>query len=92
MKCTKVSFINQEYADMYIEKLRKTSTREIKPIRSYLCPQCLTWHLTKIRSVESSEVINRNRQIENLKNKIILLESDNKKLRQTISTYFNSKT
>ncbi len=46
MSCKKVSFINEKYADEYIAKLKKTSYRKVKPVRSYLCEKCLTWHLT----------------------------------------------
>jgi len=45
MRCMKVSFINEKYADEYVAKLKRTSYRKVKPIRSYLCEKCLTWHL-----------------------------------------------
>ena len=46
MECKKVKFINQEFADSYVAKLQKTSKRNRKPIRSYLCPKCNVWHIT----------------------------------------------
>ena len=50
-KCTKVSFIDENYADQYINKLNKTSKRKLKPVRSYLCDKCLTWHITSIEEI-----------------------------------------
>lgn len=46
MECTKVKFSNEKFAIDYIEKLAKTSIRDTKPLRAYLCPYCTTWHLT----------------------------------------------
>lgn len=46
MHCTKTSFANEENADFYIKKLKATSYRKKKPVRSYLCPNCLNWHIT----------------------------------------------
>ena len=46
MECTKVKFSNEKFAVDYIEKLAKTSIRDTKPLRAYLCPYCSTWHLT----------------------------------------------
>jgi uncharacterized protein YlaI len=46
MECKKVKFANEKYAIDYIDKLKKTSVREVKPIRTYLCFDCGSWHLT----------------------------------------------
>ena len=46
MECKKVRFNNEKAASDYIDKLTKTSTRKVIPLRSYLCPYCHTWHLT----------------------------------------------
>lgn len=46
MECKKVRFANEKFAQEYINKLSRTSNRERKPLRAYLCPFCLTWHLT----------------------------------------------
>jgi hypothetical protein len=49
--CKKVSFCDERYADEYISKLNKTSKRKLKPVRSYLCDKCLTWHITSIEQI-----------------------------------------
>lgn len=64
----------------YIDKLKKTSIRDRKPVNTYLCEHCLTWHLTSIISAETGHIRNLNRQIENLKSKVAHLEAENKRL------------
>jgi len=51
--CKKVKFIDEEFANQYIQKLNKTSKRRLKPVRAYLCEKCLTWHITSIESISS---------------------------------------
>jgi len=67
MECTKVKFSNEKFAVDYIEKLAKTSIRDIKPLRAYLCPYCTAWHLTSRMSHEL-------KQENEYKSKILLLE------------------
>jgi len=78
--CKKVSFLNEKFALEYIAKLKKTSYRDIKPVNTYLCPKCLTWHITSIESKEVKEVKYLKRQIENLKTKIIQLQNKSEKI------------
>lgn len=80
-KCKKVSFSDEKMAILYIEKLKKTSKRSLKPVNSYLCPKCLNWHLTKIESLENMQIKYKDRQIEKLKEKIQRLENEIKVLR-----------
>lgn len=68
--CKKVSFINEKYANEFIDKLKETSVRSIKPCRAYLCDICLTWHLTSTESKETYTMILKDRQIANLKKKV----------------------
>ena len=79
MECKKVSFINESFANEYINKLQSTSVRRIKPVRAYLCPKCLTWHLTSIEGYEQRKHTNRiknyERQISNLQKRIVHLET-----------------
>ena len=79
-KCKKVYFANEKIAEYYIEKLHKTSTRKVKPVRAYLCEKCLNWHLTSIISEESKQIIHKDRQIANLKAKVLHLENEVKRL------------
>jgi uncharacterized protein YlaI len=44
--CPKTYFINEKYANEFINKLKATSQRIKKPVRAYLCDKCLNWHLT----------------------------------------------
>jgi uncharacterized protein (DUF305 family) len=69
-KCKKVYFVDEKNALMYINKLKKTSSRERKPVNAYLCQHCLNWHLTSIELKEVSQVKNLESQIKNLKEKI----------------------
>lgn len=50
----KARFANEKDANDYIERLRKTSTRDIIPARSYFC-KCGAWHLTSSASSEASQ-------------------------------------
>jgi len=53
--CTKVSFATEAYANVYLSQLSKTSSRSLKPVRSYLCENCLAWHLTSISEYTKKE-------------------------------------
>lgn len=46
-ECTKVSYRTEKDAEDHISKLMRTSRRRPIPLRTYLCPICHTWHLTK---------------------------------------------
>ena len=45
-ECTKVKFSDEAQAENYIQKFQQTSKNKVKPIRSYLCKKCLSWHIT----------------------------------------------
>lgn len=75
-KCSKVFFADEKFANMYIEKLKKTSTRSVKPVRAYLCEKCLSWHLTSIESNENMQLVYKERQINNLKAKVLHLQNE----------------
>ena len=81
MKCNKVYFSDEKNAQLYIDKLNKTSCRSIKPVRAYLCDKCLNWHLTSIESRENMQLVYKERQINNLKAKIIHLQNENEILK-----------
>lgn len=46
MECIKTKFVDEKAALFYIDKLKRTSTRINVPKRAYLCPKCLSYHLT----------------------------------------------
>lgn len=75
-KCSKVYFEDEKNALFYIEKLKNTSERDIKPVRAYLCDKCLCWHLTSIESKENRQIVYLNRQINNLKAKVLHLQNE----------------
>lgn len=79
--CKKTSFVNELFANCYIDKLQKTSSRKLKPVRAYLCENCLNWHLTSIVGFEEERYNNLERQIINLKSKIEHLENENRNLK-----------
>ena len=80
-RCKKVSFADEKFAQTYIDKLHKTSNRRLIPVRSYLCEKCLLWHLTSIESRENMQLVHKDRQINNLKSKIIHLQNENQTLK-----------
>lgn len=45
-RCKKVYFATEHDALFYISKINKTSNRAKKPVRTYLCNKCNSWHLT----------------------------------------------
>lgn len=90
-KCSKVSFANELFANKYIEKLKNTSTRRLKPVRSYLCENCLNWHLTSIEGTEVKRQIEYERQINNLKSKVIHLQNEVKILRLKLDKCVGAK-
>jgi len=68
--CKKVSFVNEEQALFYINKLNRTSKRNIIPQRAYLCEKCLTWHLTSI-------INNKDKMLNILQSRIDIYLKDN---------------
>lgn len=77
--CTKTKFINEKYALEYVKKLQATSVRSKKPQSAYLCPVCMTWHLTS-KIHDDYYLVNKLRQDiqekRNLINKLCLAISE----------------
>ena len=67
--CKKASFSTEDAANYYINKLKRTSSRQIKPIRAYLCPLCFTWHLTSLKETTDFDISANVREIKKLKKK-----------------------
>ena len=78
--CKKACFSTEEMADYYIDKLKRTSKRQMKPLRAYLCPLCFTWHLTSLKETTDFEISQQERQINNLRRKCENYKSEVKKL------------
>lgn len=76
-ECKKARFADEASAQMYIDKLKKTSTRDVKPVNSYLCHRCHAWHLTSIPSKEDKARMYLEREIANLKKKVAHLKAEN---------------
>lgn len=91
--CRKTSFSDEASALFYIEKLRRTSKREIVPIRTYLCPHCNTWHLTSKPNFESvkyeMEIIKLKNIIENNTNQINNLKRKIENISKNVSVSFH---
>ncbi len=66
--CTKVKFASEEDANKHILRIKAKSTRSYVPQRSYQCPICSCWHLTK--HLDKRDV------------RILELETENRLLRQ----------
>jgi len=82
MECKKVKFVNEASAEMYIKKLKGTSVRAKKPVRAYLCEKCLSWHLTSIEAKENMQLVYANREINNLKAKVLHLQNESTGLKK----------
>ena len=67
--CKKAAFSTEDAANYYINKLKRTSSRQIKPIRAYLCPLCFTWHLTSLKETTDFDISENEREIKKLKKK-----------------------
>ena len=66
--CKKVSFINEDFALQYIEKIKKTSKRTKTPKSAYLCKICFNWHLT---SQESRDEKTYKEDLEKINNELL---------------------
>ncbi len=91
--CKKVSFIDEQTALFYVEKLKKTSRRKVVPHRAYLCEKCFTWHLSssgKIREETNQkgtlEITLLHQQIQKLKNRVSQLEAESKNKTKKINS------
>ena len=69
-QCKKTSFVNEKQALLYIEKIKKTSTRTKSPKSAYLCPICLNWHLTHYDYTNDLIAKNYEKRIAKLSEKI----------------------
>jgi hypothetical protein len=92
MTCPKTYFLDEKQAEYYIDKLQRTSAREIKPIRAYLCTRCFNWHLTSeenkgnnhIQYVGQNKFINYEYELKKCNQTIQQLRGINKKLKNEI--------
>jgi hypothetical protein len=89
-----VYFANEEYALIYLDKLKKTSKRSVVPHRTYLCEKCLSWHLTSKKTIDELRIErllskikhseNLEKHILKLKKRIEVLQQMNHNLRKSI--------
>ena len=102
MGCKKVRFSDEVSAERYIIILNRTEKkRRVTPVRAYLCPDCLSWHLTsgkdreeeEIRKLKwrveelSKKVNNQNRVINELNHKIREVKDKNNELRKELGIW-----
>ena len=80
MECKKTKFATEAFAEAAIKEMQKTSRRDKKPVRSYLCPDCKTWHLTSRPSREREE-------IERLRKIIYAKDAEIKELKATLEQF-----
>lgn len=80
-KCKKVSFPNEEAAGFYMVKLNKTAKYKKKLGNVYLCPDCLTWHMT---SQKDDQVHNLEVKLTKKNEHIKKLQSENRILKELI--------
>lgn len=89
-ECHKTRFATKEDALFYLKKIRKESTREIIPVRAYLC-RCKAWHLTSQQAYNSGEVKRLNDIINTLRENIKKLKTENALLRSNTGGIQNEK-
>jgi len=77
--CKKVYFATQQFADDYIKKLQRTSSRDVMPVESYLCSICSCWHLTSWSAVDLQKEFDRVNSE---------LRTENKILKQKLNKYY----
>lgn len=80
--CTKVKFATEADALYYINKLKTTSSREKKPIDTYLCHFCSCWHLTSRPNYDTKDKNTIKALKTELKNKNLLIAQLNLKINQ----------
>jgi len=92
MICKKTKFLDEQQAKYYIEKLNKTSIRDSKPVRAYLCDICINWHITSKKETKSpsEEIKIRNKIITNQVKKIRYLKSKIEKLNKSNENITNN--
>jgi len=74
VKCKKVSYSSEKIALHDVKKYNIKSTRESKPIRTYLCPICFNWHLTSKPKKVDNLISELNQKIKNQKEVITQLD------------------
>lgn len=63
MDCKKTKYSIKQSALDDIERIKNVSTREVIPLRAYLCKICNTWHLTS--ALSKQDIFMRELQQEN---------------------------
>lgn len=91
MTCNKVKYKTEEYAQIDIDKIQRTSKRVKIPKRPYYCTKCNSWHITstdlwQVKTV-TDEVVKKDRQIANLEARIKHLETMVNGYEQKITNY-----
>lgn len=89
MKCTKTAFADEKSANHCINKIKRTSTDEVKPVSAYFCQKCLNWHITSIERKEVRLLIEKDRQVNNLKAKIDVLQAENVMFRNLLQSLYD---
>ena len=80
VRCDKVSFLNEKYANEHIAKIKKESKRKVIPTRAYECNKCPNWHLTSQPNWRES-IKTMEGQVTKLKGQVQSLERRNSALR-----------
>ena len=106
MSCSKVRFSDEGFAEDYIKVLNRTEKkRSVTPVRAYLCPKCLNWHVTsrkyheevefeKLRGLvlELRQKLNvRNKEVNDLNHKIKEYKDKNRELRMELGIWDSVK-
>lgn len=60
MECKKVRYKDKGEAQERLNKIRKISNRNKKPLRAYYCPNCGEYHLTSITKATQKVILQRN--------------------------------
>jgi len=85
VRCNKVSFGSQKFADEHIKRLQLKSDRDNIPVRSYKCPKCGLWHLTSKAYFTQQQYDELIIKISKLEKIITDLQRQNKELKDSFS-------
>ena len=88
--CKKVKYSSEYYAKIDMARIRKRSNRAKLPRSVYFCEECKAWHLTS-KLNQDQEIAELNVRVNELEQKLIVSESNNKTLLEENSKLKNNK-
>jgi chromosome segregation ATPase len=85
MECTKAKYCSEEFANNDIERINRRSTKQIKPVRAYLC-ECGYWHITSNTDARHIKIQELEQQLKQVQEENQTLKSRERKEKQEDET------